>query len=466
MKILITSDWYTAAANGVVTSILNLRRELEARGHEVRVLTLSQSPRSSRREGVTYIGSLSAGLVYPGARLRTALGSGYVRELLRWGPDIVHSQCEFSTFFLARKIAEELDIPLVHTYHTVYEDYTHYFSPIQKWGHQTVALLSRWITNRTDCVIAPTEKVKRLLLDYGVQTEVQVIPTGIDLRAFAKSAPRERLTELRKQLKIPEDCLCLVCVGRLAEEKNISELLHYVAVCRDTLPVVLLLVGDGPFRRELEQQAGEPGLENRVVFAGAVPRAQVADYYHLGDLFVSASTSETQGLTYIEALASGLPALCRADPCLSGVILNGENGWQYHTQQEFLEHLNWFAAHLQDRRELRDNAVKVAGGFSAELFAQRVEKVYQEQIAKFDLRRETDPAAPSVGAALSEQFPGGGQGPFRGRRVFRICEEDISGALEGKKGYLLRALRRCHIAQHDGGEEPKQHLPWLRQPRD
>ena len=122
MKILITTDWYTPAVNGVVTSVLNLRRELEARGHEVRVLTLSQSPLSSRRDGVVRLGSISAGLIYPGARLRTALGSRYVRDILRWKPDIVHSQCEFSTFFLARKIAEHLDVPLVHTYHTIYED--------------------------------------------------------------------------------------------------------------------------------------------------------------------------------------------------------------------------------------------------------------------------------------------------------------------------------------------------------
>ena len=121
MKILITSDWYLPAVNGVVTSVKNLRRELEARGHEVRVLTLSQNRHSCRKDGVTCLGSVAAGLIYPGARLRTALAGKWVREIVEWGPDVVHSQCEFSTFFLARRIAEELDIPLVHTYHTVYE---------------------------------------------------------------------------------------------------------------------------------------------------------------------------------------------------------------------------------------------------------------------------------------------------------------------------------------------------------
>jgi len=387
MKVLITSDWYSPAVNGVVTSVLNLKRELEARGHEVRVLTLSQSPLSGCREGVTYIGSLSAGLIYPGARLRTALGSRYVRNLLRWGPDVVHSQCEFSTFFLARKIAEELDIPLVHTYHTVYEDYTHYFSPIQKWGHQTVALFSRWIANRTDCMIAPTEKVRSLLLGYGIRSEVHVIPTGIDLRTFEKPVSPERLTELRKQLGISADHLVLASVGRLAEEKNIEELLRHTVTLRQTMPVTLLLVGDGPYRGELQHQASQLGLGDSVVVTGMVPRQQVADYYRLGDLFVSASTSETQGLTYIEALASGLPALCRADPCLSGVILDDQNGWQYHSQPEFLERVSRFAAHPEQRQALRIGASEAAARFSAELFAQRVERVYEQQIANYAKRR-------------------------------------------------------------------------------
>ena len=106
MKILITTDWYSPAVNGVVTSVKNLRRGLEARGHEVRILTLSQTTHSWTEDGVTYLGSVPAGLVYPGARLRTPMVRRWTQELVAWGPDVVHSQCEFSTFFLARRIAD------------------------------------------------------------------------------------------------------------------------------------------------------------------------------------------------------------------------------------------------------------------------------------------------------------------------------------------------------------------------
>ena len=382
MKILITTDWYTPAVNGVVTSVKNLQRELEHRGHEVRILTLSQTLHSWSRDGITAIGSINAGRIYPGARLRTAMAGRWVRELLAWQPDVIHSQCEFSTFFMARRIAEELDIPLIHTYHTVYEDYTHYFSPSIRMGRCAVAAFSRWVADQTDCMIAPTGKVRNLLQGYGVRCPVFVVPTGIDLRRFQQGADSMRRAVLRASLGIPAENTVLVCVGRLAEEKNIQELLKLRALL-GSRPVTLLLVGDGPDRPRLEQVARDLRLEApAVIFAGMVAPEEVPDWYRLGDLFVSASSSETQGLTYIEALAAGVPALCRADPCLEGVIQDGENGWQYHSFQEFRRRLEDFLAHPETHEDLRRQAAASAEQFSAQRFAQRVERVYQLQLAR------------------------------------------------------------------------------------
>ena len=378
MKILITSDWYIPAVNGVVTSVKNLRRELEARGHEVRVLTLSQDRHSYEKDGVTCVGSVAAGLIYPGARLRTALAGGLIRELVGWGPDVVHSQCEFSTFFLARRIAEELEIPLVHTYHTVYEDYTHYFSPSVHFGRKAAAVFTRWAASHTDCLIAPTAKVRMLLQGYGVQKPVFVVPSGIDLRHFRSEPDPLRSAVLRASLDIPQDRTVLVFVGRLAEEKRVDELLRFRA---DMGPggVTLLLVGDGPDRGRLEGVAAGLGLAAPdVVFAGMVPAEQVADWYQLGDLFVSASTSETQGLTYAEALAAGVPVLCRKDPCVDGVITDGVNGWQYEDAGGFNRALDAFCGDGERRKEMSRAALASSEQFSAEAFGAAAEKLYQE----------------------------------------------------------------------------------------
>ena len=380
MKILITSDWYIPAVNGVVTSIRNLRRELEARGHEVRVLTLSQTTHSWEEKGVTYLGSIPAGRIYPGARLRTSSTRRWLRELAEWGPDVIHSQCEFSTFFVARRMAEYLHVPLIHTYHTVYEDYTHYFSPSVRFGKKAVAVFSRWVASQTDCIIAPTTKVRQLLLGYGVSRPVFVVPSGIDLDRFSGEPDPIRQAVLRRSLNIPEENRILVCVGRLAEEKNIDELLKFRAHLGEA-PVTLLLVGDGPDRLRLEGVAAGLNLAApAVVFAGMVPPAQIADWYQLGDLFVSASTSETQGLTYIEALAAGVPALCRADPCLNGVIREGVNGWQYRNETEFLDKLNRLIAHPQWRGQMSAVVRRSVEPYSAREFARMMESIYLQML--------------------------------------------------------------------------------------
>ena len=388
MKILITSDWNPAAVNGVVTSVKNLRRELELRGHEVRILTLALSPLSQEGDGVTYLGSIPVGRIYPGARVRRAFVGKYIQELIRWKPDVVHSQCEFSTFFLAQRIAEELDIPLIHTYHTVYEDYTHYFSPSVRLGKKAVATLSRWVANHTDAMIAPTDKVRRLLLGYGVCSPIHVIPSGIDLRRFAGKTEPETLGRMRAELGIPAGNKILVNVGRQAEEKNLEELLRFRANMgrRD---VTLLLVGGGPWKTHLEGVAACLGLKAPdVVFAGMVPPETVVDWYRMGDLFVSASTSETQGLTYVEALAAGVPALCRADECLDPVIRQGENGWQYTDEEAFRSYLEEFFSDPGRRQAMAQSALETAEEYSAALFAKRVEEIYLAQILRHQSLRK------------------------------------------------------------------------------
>lgn len=382
MKILITTDWYAPTVNGVVTSVLSLRRELLAQGHDVRVLTLSQTPHSRCEDGVTYIGAVSAGMIYPGARLRMAPGRELLTDLVEWKPDVIHSQCEFSTFLLARKLAAATGAPIIHTYHTVYEDYTHYFSPSRRWGQAAVTAFSRWVVGQTACAIVPTGKVLGILERYQVSRPVHVIPTGIDLGRFSAPADREALAALRQRLGIPRENFVMVCVGRLAEEKNISELLrHTAALGRED--VTLLLVGDGPYRSSLEHQVQALGLERQVVFAGMVPPEQVAQYYRLGDVFVSASNSETQGLTYIEALAAGVPALCRQDPCLAGVVVDGVNGWQFRDGAGFRTGVARLLADPALREEMARHGAELARrDFSAESFARRVASVYTQVLER------------------------------------------------------------------------------------
>lgn len=378
MKILITTDWYVPAVNGVVTSVLNLEKELRKKGHEVKILTLSQDHHSHVSGDVTYIASMGAGKIYPNARVRIAVRSKYVTEIMEWQPDIIHSQCEFSTFLFARHIAKVLNIPIVHTYHTVYEDYTHYFSPLGIIGKKAVRTFSRWCADSCEVIIVPTEKVKELLESYGIDAQIHVIPSGINLEKF--DPKRVEKDCLRNEIPgISEDDFICAYIGRLAKEKNIDELIR---MHRDiTEPnVKLLIVGDGPDRENLEELVTEYGMTDRVIFTGMVSPKEVEKYYKIGDVFVSGSTSETQGLTYVEALASGLPVVCRKDKCLDGVIEDHFNGYQYTEPQEYRDRIFLLFKDAEFRESMSYNALLSSKKFGSDCFVNAVEELYETTI--------------------------------------------------------------------------------------
>lgn len=376
MKILITTDWYRPVINGVVTSVLNLTEQLEKRGHEVKVLTLSRNCHSYKEENVIYAGSVGMGKIYPQARVKIPVVAGeYMEELLAWKPDLIHSQCEFSTFFLAKRIAGELDIPIIHTYHTVYEDYTHYFSPQKAWGRSLVQMMTRKLSDQVDAMIAPSGKIERILEGYRVSCPVSVVPSGIDTEKYRRRIDDGSREALRERYGIKEDEIVFVYVGRMAKEKNIEELLWYQKSVQNNIK--LILVGDGPYRTTLEEKAKEYQVTDSVIFTGMVSPDEVARYYQIGDLFVSASTSETQGMTYDEALAGGVPLLCRKDDCLKEVVMEGKNGWQYENESMYLECIQkWKEFSEDEKRRKRNTAVRTADQFSKESFAKRVERVY------------------------------------------------------------------------------------------
>lgn len=383
MKILITTDVFKPSVNGVVTSVMILYEQLKKQGHDVRILTLSNNRRSRKERDVYYIGALPA-LLYPDVRMTVRIYHPYLQELINWQPDIIHTQTEFSTYFFARRIAKKLNIPIVHTYHTMYEDYAHYFIRNRKLGRICVAAYSRLLLSKTQAVVTPTQKVQNVLKNYGIKKEMFRIPTGIQLSRFAKPLSVNENLALRKSLDIGEEDTILLSVGRLAKEKNISELIGFMEnLTKYNKNVKLLIVGDGPYRKELEDEVKELGLEKYVIFTGMVAQDSVPDYYHLGDVYVSASVSETQGLTYIEAMASGLPLLCRRDECLLNVVDQGNNGFTYETEAEFTQYVLEIMNNSVFRKRLRENSVRKSAEYAAENFSAAIESTYRRVCFEF-----------------------------------------------------------------------------------
>lgn len=398
MKILLTSDWYKPIVNGVVTSVVNLKKELEERGHEVKVLTLSPIYQSYEKEDVYYIKSLNLEMIYPNARATLPHAEGLIQELIHWKPDIVHSQCEFMTFSYAVKISKKCKCPLLHTYHTIYEDYIHYLPgglSTYKFGvafeKKLVAQFSKSILNKTDQIIVPTEKVEKILEKYEVEEPISVIPTGIDLKNFQKKITKEECQNLKKQWNIPLKNKVLISVGRLAKEKNLEEILNYFARLiyeEGKQDLTLVIVGDGPDRERLEEISEKLSLTGKVIFTGMVNPQDVGIYYQLGDVFVCASNSETQGITYIEALASGRPALCRKDECLNQVITDGYNGFQYETYEYFKIHLEYILEDETRKEEMGFSAKETACFYSTWNFCTMAERLYKEVLKRQKTEKE------------------------------------------------------------------------------
>ena len=378
-KILITTDLYTVPTNGVVTSVQNLFDELTAKGHDVRILTISDTYHSRREGAVYYIRSMPLKAVYPDLRMPISFRHKLIQEIIDWKPDIVHSQCEFFSYQFAARIAKITGAPLVHTYHTLYEQYlTSYVVPSKRMGDFLAKFLSRRRLKRVDTLVAPTQKVENTLQGYGMRAPISIVPSGISLEQHHQRLSAQERLERRRSLGIGDEAQVLLNLGRLGGEKNLGELLTLFAEARqknDSLK--FLIVGDGPAREELEAQAKALGVEQHVIFTGMVPPAEVQNYYQLGDVFVSASTSETQGLTYIEAAANGLPLLCRQDDCLADVLQEGENGYEYTSAEEFLNAIDAVMENPQWRKSAARRSEEIAATFDKKAFGEAIEQIYE-----------------------------------------------------------------------------------------
>ncbi len=322
LRIAVFSDSFLPILNGVSVSIDSLVTELRNRGHSVHVYTASSpfykdpDPNTFRFPAIEVPIWKQYPLAYPPFY-------GMLRKFRRSSYDLIHTHTPFTIGFVGLRWAESHGLPIVSTYHTLYDRYAHYirFFP-RRYIRFKIAKHTNFYYNSVDHLIPPSEAAMKWLLRHSVSTDVTVIPTG---------APSRKLfdrSEVRHSLGIPPEQRILLYVGRLAREKNMGVLFDMAALAfREDPSLRLWLVGDGPYRDECTAMVRKLGIGDRVRFVGFVPRTEVDMYYEAADLFVFSSITETQGLVVQEAMSYGVPAVAVGGGGASEGIVDGMNGF-------------------------------------------------------------------------------------------------------------------------------------------
>ena len=391
MRVGLFTDTYFPQVSGVATSIRTLKTELEKQGHTVFIFTTTDKD-VNRYEDWQIIRIPS--IPFFAFKDRRVAYRGFSKALeiaKQYQLDIIHTQTEFSLGLLGVWVAKELKIPVVHTYHTQYEDYVRYIANGMLIRPSMVKYIVRGFLNDLDGVICPSEIVYDLLTRYKVTTEKRVIPTGIDLAKFERpEITSDHIASLRKKLNIAENETMLLSLSRVSYEKNIQAIIAALPeVLKETPTVKLVVAGDGPYLDDLKAQAEKLGIAESIVFTGMIAPNETALYYKAANFFISASTSETQGLTYLESIASGTPIIAHGNPYLDNVVTDKMFGMLYYNEDDLagaiLEAV--IATPEMKEKQLADKLYDI----SAENFGRRVYEFYLDLGISKDFQKDLKP---------------------------------------------------------------------------
>ena len=398
MKIGIFTDTYNPVTSGVVTSINMLEQEMKKRGHEVFVFTTSKSIQPNDNQTLYMLNSIPLLIA---KQYKNRIATFYSREIAKQikeiGLDIVHTQTEFSVGAFGKIISRKYDIPFIHTYHTMWEDYVHYISPLKGRNIRLKRLartISRAFVRKAECVITPSNKTAKYL-KYKCKVKnkpIYVIPTGIDISPFKSSNfTEEERNNLKKSLGIKSNEKIILFLGRVASEKSIDVIMDIMPSIFEEHPdYKFLIVGDGPSKKDLEEQARKLNIDKNVIFTGKVPWNEVPKYYNIGDVFVNASITETQGLTFIEAMSAEIPVVAKYAPNLSEFIHTNKNGILVKKNSDFKKAIIDVIENENLRKTLIRGGNETAKEYSIEVFGDKLEMLYTEIIRLHKAKKELE----------------------------------------------------------------------------
>ena len=324
MKILFISDVYFPRVNGVSTSIRTFVAQMQNIGHTVHLIAPDYGVKTPDEAWIKRIPARKIFFDPEDKLMKYGAAIDRLAELRQEQYDIVHIHTPFVAHYLGLKLAHLLNIPVVETYHTFFEDYLHHYLPIipKSIARSLARFVSRRQCNAVDAIISPSQPMLDVLRDYGVKSKANVVPTGLQAHSFEKANGKN----FREKYGIALDRPMGLFVGRVAFEKNISFLLRtWVEVIKNQPDALLVIAGEGPAEKSLHALGKALNLEDNLKFIGYLDReTELNACYAAADVFVFSSLSETQGLVLLEAMAQGTPVVAIAELGTKSILVEGK----------------------------------------------------------------------------------------------------------------------------------------------
>ncbi|WP_025725294.1 alpha-monoglucosyldiacylglycerol synthase [Acholeplasma granularum] len=394
MKIGIFTEAYLPLISGVVTSVVNLKEGLEALGHEVYIIT-PKAPKQ-KIENDPYVIRLP-GIIIPRKSLKGFRLVPWVRRHLKkiktLNLDMIHIHTEFSMGILGLAAVKKYKIPSVYTLHTSYQDYTHYVSKtltyfVPNTTKVLAGLINNHYTKKCDMTVVPTKKIYDKMIRLKHDGRFTIIPSGIDLKPFYKETyTSEMVKNLKDKLGIKEDEFIAIIVARIAKEKSIKDLVDaFIEFHKAYQKSKFIIIGDGPDKAALDKIIENNHAKDYIQTLGFIKHSEVGLYYQVADVFLNASTTETQGLTYVEALAASLPIIVRYDEVFDSFVEDGVNGIFFNKTSELVSHLKRIQEQPEILKTLSKNARDSVLPYSKDTYARSMLKLYEELILENQLK--------------------------------------------------------------------------------
>ena len=393
MRVAIFAETYYPFISGVVTHIQTLKDGLEAKGHQVLIVTLNPKATCHYiKDGVLYCPAIPLKKIY-GYGVANPLNLQRLKIIQNFDPDIIHIHTEFSMGIFGLFAARKLKKPVIYTLHTMYDDYMFYVAPhkpMQNLVKPGAHLYFRHVASKATEIIGPSLKVVEYLRRCNVERHINIIPNTVDLSAFmAENVSSEDVAAVRGQLGIQPGDTALCFVGRLGKEKSLDVLLDQFAQnFKGQETYKLFIIGEGPEHEALHVQIERLGIQRQAHLLGKINHDLLPPYYQACDLFTTASLSEINSISMLEAMASGLYVLQRFDVYNKDQIATGVNGALYKTSEEFAqlvqEESGLGSAARQQRRE---TVCAYTKRYGREDFVDAVLGVYERALVEYKAKK-------------------------------------------------------------------------------